>query len=428
MINIRTVKIVSSIFLALFSMGIFSVSPAHAVTTCGSNDIACLNAQKKALEDQKNAAAQQKAQQQSVASLISSEINALNANITSTQSAIDKITQEAVDAQSQIARLNKEIALQTSNLNSEKQKLDDALAGMYIDSANSSPLLDIAGAGNVSDAVSVQQSYQAVEMQIDQTAAQIEQIRAQLDSQKSDLTKKENSLNTLKDQQVQQREAIKNQKELKDKLLASASASIATITSTINSYNSELRAVDGRISSFLAEMQARQGAVAASGDLVVTNTQSWHYSQRDPRWADLPLDSSSSNSDTFAESGCLVTSVTMVANRFGISGTPPQILSRLRSAGSMAGDLLMWGGVSDALGGTLRFAGGGKEVTSWGAIDRSLSSGYPVIVHVRGGSYGHWVVVSSKIGDKYAVEDPYFDSGQIYSASRIDYMARLQPN
>ncbi len=386
-----------------------------------------LNAQKKALQDSIAQSQQQKKQQQDVLSQLNAEINKLNGSITDTNNTIAAISNNITDVSHHISDLTGQINQQTDLINQEKDRLQQTINNMYIDDSETNPALLLVQSQTISQAVSDLQSYQALETQIEQKAKHIEDLKADLESKRADMEKQQGSLKSLQEQQQQQKSALEAQKNLKLSLTSQTISSISQLDGTIQQYQNQVRAVDGKISQFLAALKLQDGYVAAAGDFVVTNSAPWHYFQTDPRWGNQPLDPTSSDSDSFAESGCLVTSITMVANRFGFSGTPPQILAQLRAAGGMYGDLVAWGGVGDAFGGKLDFVSGGKQPFNASLLDADLSAGLPDIVHIAGGGSGHWIVIDAKVGDKYSVEDPYFQTGRVYPAKWIDFMARLRP-
>ncbi|MFA6082612.1 MAG: C39 family peptidase [Patescibacteria group bacterium] len=412
--------ILSSLVMML---GLFVVSPQAVQGAC--NSVASCTAEKAALQNSINAQKQAQAQAQAVQSQLQTEVNSINTTIQQTQNTITKINNDINNTAKSIDDVTNQINTKTTEIAAEKIKLEEALNNMYIDSETYSPLLALAQE-SISASISTQQNYQAIENSIQSKADEIDALKKQLEQQRTDLQTKQSNLQQMQSSQIQQKNALSGQMNLKSSLLSNTISSISQLQSTITQYKTQLNAVDGRISDFIAAMNSAGKYTAASGDLVVLNSQPWHFFQTDSRWANRSLNPNYSNSDTFAESGCLVTSISMVANYYGVGGTPPDILSKLISGGAMYGDLVSWGGVSGAFGGRLGFTYG-KERISWGVVDSYVKLGKPIIVHVAGGNYGHWIVISGKSGDKYSVEDPYFSSGQAYPSSKIDYMARLQP-
>ena len=382
---------------------------------------------KKAIQDNINQNEIQKKKQKTVLERLKSETANLEKQITTTEKTINNISEDISKSNRAISELTSRINLQVDQLNAEKDKLQVVFNNMYISNANSNPTLVLVEFESISAAVADLQGFQALEAEIDDRAKNIERLKVDLEKNRVDAEKEKLGLLTLQDQVSAQKRALDGQRALKIELANSTIKSIADLEATIGKYKSDLKAVDGRISEFLAAIKLSDGYVAADGDFIVANSSPWHYYQTDARWASQKLDPNTYDSDSFAESGCLVTAVTMVANRYGMADTPPQVLSKLRGVGGMYGDLLAWGGVSGAFNGKLEFVAGGKETFNANLLDNALDHGRPVIVHIKQGVYGHWIVVSAKAGGKYIVDDPYFRSGRVYPAAWIDYMARLQP-
>lgn len=383
---------------------------------------------KKAIQDNINQNEKEKKTQKSVLERLKFETTKLENQIVSTEKTIKDILNKINQTNRTISEITGSINLQIDQLNAEKDKLQDIFNHMYISGAESNPALVLVESESISKAVADMQSFQALEIEIDDRAKHIEALNVELEKNRADAEKEKLGLLTLQDQVSAQKRALDGQKALKIELAKSTTQSIVDLEETISKYKSDLKAVDGRISEFLAAIKLSDGYVAADGDFIVANSSPWHLYQTDPRWASQKLDPNTDSSDSFAESGCLVTSVTMVANSWGIAVSPLQTLSSLRASGGMYGDLLAWGGVSGAFDDKLEFVAGSKELFNAILLDNALDHGRPVIVHIKQGVYGHWVVVSAKVGGKYVVDDPYFQTGRVYPAAWIDYMARLQPS
>jgi hypothetical protein len=123
----------------------------------------------------------------------------------------------------------------------------------------------------------------------------------------------------------------------------------------------------------------------------------WYYNQRDSRWGNSSMGSSG---EKVWEVGCLISSIAMVLKKHGDGVTP----------GDIAGNSSYF--FSNTAYVVLPWAGG-RISSSWGysqsAIDSKLSSGEPVIVGLRAGSYGmHFVVLKSGSGGNYVINDPWY--------------------
>ncbi len=370
-----------------------------------------------------------KAAAQATATALKKEIGSLNTNIVTTQNTIDAMSKNIAQMARDIEAITHQITDKEQQIAVERNNLEIALNHMYIDT-EANPILTFSQSNTISETVSDLQSYQSIETEIARKADEIEQLKLALIAQKTDLEKKQAGLQQVQAQQRQQQQALKNQAELKNKLLSDSISSVAQLNSTISDYQSQLRVVDGAIDRFLAALKANDGYVAAAGDFVVVNSQPWHFYQTDPRWGSIELSPGVGADDSMSRYGCLITAVSMVGDYYGYHYTPGDVLAKLQKTGGMFGDLLSWSGVTNVFDNKLDFVTGGREPFNARLADAMLSNGHPVIVRVNPpNSDGfHYIVVSGKTTDgKYTVEDPYFQSGRVYPGSWIDFMARLQP-
>ena len=134
-------------------------------------------------------------------------------------------------------------------------------------------------------------------------------------------------------------------------------------------------------------------------------------SQMDPSWKNtlLGLDQTS----TIGKYGCLLTSMTMVANGFGANETPASMNDKMKAVSGFIDDLVIPGAMPAAIP-QVRFS---KRVqcnnppAPIGEIDAALGAGLPVIVKVDyapvSGIQDHWIVLLDKQGDDYLIQDPW---------------------
>ncbi len=354
--------------------------------------------------------------QQSLADQLKSQVDNLNSSIQSAQNSINSINNNIVNVNSQISDLNLQIGEKETEINDEKSKLELAVSEMYIEQSTDTPILDLAQE-NVSSAITQQQNYQAVESQISQKAAEIQQMKQQLEQQRQSLVGKQNSLKAMQQQQQAQKDALNSQLALKNQLLDQTISTVAQLQQTINQYQVQLASVNSSI-ELLNYIGLRGSFVPASGDLVVVNN--WvnsgdYYAQWQQPWGSMAMGSGW----TMADSGCLVTSLTMVANYYGIKINPGNMLSSLKQNG------LIGSNAFTSSSGSIVFSGKTFSWTSeganWGDIENRLNNGMPVIAHL--GPEGHYVVISGKDSSgRYIVEDPYYSPTQNsgYSSDDVD--------
>jgi hypothetical protein len=133
--------------------------------------------------------------------------------------------------------------------------------------------------------------------------------------------------------------------------------------------------------------------------------------QNDPRWKDVKL--GNQNKETIGSWGCLMTSMTMVANGFGNEETPETINEKMKGAGGFQGALIVPAVLSSVVSG-LVFKGYQSCEDSpapLAQIDAAIARNQPVIAQVdwspNAGLQTHWVVLYDKEDDHYLMKDPY---------------------
>lgn len=134
-------------------------------------------------------------------------------------------------------------------------------------------------------------------------------------------------------------------------------------------------------------------------------------SQNDPRWKNMLLGLSTSS--TIGSFGCLLTSLTMVADAYGFTETPATLDVKMKNCAGFQDDLL----IPRRLGAALP----GMSVVSemdcahipapLAEIDAFLAQGNPVIVQVDSsrapGLQSHFVALTAKSGTDYQIADPW---------------------
>ncbi len=134
-------------------------------------------------------------------------------------------------------------------------------------------------------------------------------------------------------------------------------------------------------------------------------------SQMDPGWKDHLLGMSTTS--TIGKFGCLLTSMTMVANGFGSQETPASLNDKLKACNGFIVDDIMPG----LLGTVTPQAKYQKRIrcnnppAPLGEIDAALAAGLPVVVMVDyspvPGIQDHWIVLLDKVGNDYLIQDPW---------------------
>lgn len=198
----------------------------------------------------------------------------------------------------------------------------------------------------------------------------------------------------LKQRELQgQKVELDSQKNSKNQLLSETKNSEAVYQQKVAELNAQLAS----FSRFASNI-----GISLLGNQTRCNDWGCYYSQRDQQWGAMYLGSSGY---TLASSGCLVTSVAMVASHYGKNVTPITI-------GSSS---------SPFAGGDLRYTISVPEATitrspicsSSSCLDSALSEGKPVIVRLRAANSAgtHFIVILKKEGDKYIMHDPAIANG-----------------
>lgn len=133
--------------------------------------------------------------------------------------------------------------------------------------------------------------------------------------------------------------------------------------------------------------------------------------QNDPKWKNVKL--GNQNQETIGTWGCLLTSLTMVANGFGNDETPETLNEKLKAAGGFQGALVIPAALPNVCSGVRykSYQPCENAPAPVAEIDAALAAGMPVIVQVdwspKAGLQTHWVVLYGKEGDQYLMKDPY---------------------
>ena len=133
--------------------------------------------------------------------------------------------------------------------------------------------------------------------------------------------------------------------------------------------------------------------------------------QNDPKWKNTKL--GHDKKETIGTWGCLLTSMTMVANGLGFDETPESLNNKLKGTGGFQGALVIPATLPSVCPG-IRYKGYQpceNAPAPIAQIDAALAAGMPVIAQVdwspKSGVQTHWIVLYGKDGDRYLMKDPY---------------------
>lgn len=222
-------------------------------------------------------------------------------------------------------------------------------------------------------------------------AFQVQQAKINFEEQKSLRDKKKKTLDDLKITLNNQNIKLNDQKKVKQKLLEEIKNNKAATDVFLQQIQKQLAA----FKSFVKSSGA--GSIIGANSLG-SGSDGFYYSQRDERWANKTVGYSSEN---VLEVGCLISSVAMVAKKYGQNVTPLDLAGDAdRFYGLTAYMRLPWKGV----------AGRSYQSIAISNIDQELNGGNYVIVGVGGCGYGgsHFIVLLKKEGEDYIMHDPIY--------------------
>ena len=230
---------------------------------------------------------------------------------------------------------------------------------------------------------------------------QMETTRTSYDDQRLLKEQKQKELETAKQKLESQSRLLAQQKKAKEDFLAVTQNDEKRYRQLLEEANAQLRSLKGFTSK------------QAGGILPPQNSpDGWFFSQRDERWASKTIGLSS---DDIYDVGCLVSSVAMIFKFYGQNVTPIDIANNYSNFFSNTAYMLEpWPSPP------------GKSYTKIGLddMDKELGEGRPVIVHLRLGGDGHFIVIKKKEGDSYLIHDPWqgYDKNfkDFYSVGLID--------
>ncbi|OGM05765.1 hypothetical protein A2125_01090 [Candidatus Woesebacteria bacterium GWB1_43_5] len=211
--------------------------------------------------------------------------------------------------------------------------------------------------------------------------------------QKAQDTYKEqkSSLEDLQENLEKQRSNLAGQKAAKSSLL--------TVT------KNDERRYQQLLSQAKSELAAFSRFAASQGGATILTNQTkcdgWgcYYNQRDSLWGNIGLGGSPYS---VAEYGCLVSSVSMLANHYGRDIKPGDIA--VVSSAFVPGTGYLYHSFS------VKGVGVTISAVSKSQLDSELAAGRPVIAGLYSGP-DHFIVILRKEGNNYIMHDPFLENG-----------------
>lgn len=135
------------------------------------------------------------------------------------------------------------------------------------------------------------------------------------------------------------------------------------------------------------------------------------FSQMDPKWKNTLL--GAANDSTIGKFGCLLTSMAMVASRYGFEDTPESLNDKMKAAGGFQGAYVIPAIMPQAVPGIVYrdYIQCRDQPAPLSQIDAYLAAGKPVIVEVdyspAQGMQNHWIVLYARKDGDYLIRDPW---------------------
>lgn len=327
---------------------------------------------------------------QQQASSLSSEIQLFDTKIYLTTLQIQETENKIRQTQEEIEKLSGRI----ENLNTSLDHLSKVLLEKIVEGykKRETPLFEIFLDSDNASILFNRLKYAKKTEQNDQHVAfQLQQAKTNFEQQKNLREQKKMELDQLNQTLSQQKLALDSQRTQKQKLLADTQNSEAT-------YQRLLSQAKAQLAAFSSFVQTSGASSTIGANAFGNGSDGAYYSQRDERWASKAIGLSS---ESILNVGCLVTSVAMVAKKYGQDSTPLDIAADTnRFWTNTAWMRLPWPGVAGR-----SYVGIGTD-----QIDQELQNGNYVVVGVGGCANGgsHYVVLTKKDGGDYIMHDPIY--------------------
>ncbi len=221
--------------------------------------------------------------------------------------------------------------------------------------------------------------------------AELEKSKNDYNLRKNDKVQKQVEVEQLKTKLVAQKKSLVSQQSEKQKILVLTQNDEKKYQSLLTQANALVAAMRGFTT----------GATPLNNQ---THCDGWgcYYSQRDSQWFSKTIGGSN---EILGRVGCLITSTAMVVSHYGKNLTPADIAGSsdpffLSTAFMNAGSWTVNGVTVN------RQQGMSKD-----SVNDELNAGRPVIAGLNTGYGTHFIVLKSKNGDSYIMDDPYMENG-----------------
>jgi peptidoglycan hydrolase CwlO-like protein len=372
----------------IFGLLLFVVAGTVFAQACTSDDpcvdISDLSQRTTCYETLSTSCRREKDTLSSQINYMNSQIQLINLRVTATKSKINTLLREIDDLENEVVRLE-------GILNTRLQLLAHRIPASYKRSSLTQFWLLLLS-NNISDFISRVKYLRSIQTEDASIVFQVKATQNSYNESKTVREDKRAQLVQIQTELERQNASLARQTEEKNTLLAATQGNESRYQQLLEQARTQLAA----ISEFVA---------GAGGATILPHQEyrdGWgaYYNQRDSAWGNTTIGNSS---ETLKSVGCLITSVAMILTHYGRSATPSDI-ARVSSA-FVPGTAYMYYQPWSVNGATVY-----RTSVTRSAIDSELASGNPVIVGVYSGP-GHFVVLKSKSGDDYIMNDPFVENG-----------------
>lgn len=326
---------------------------------------------------------------------LGTQIQEMDTKIYLTGLTIQQTEQKIIDTEAEIEKLTSRIGNLDTSLDTLSKLLLHRIVKGYKTKTVSlfQVLLNTDSVSELTNTIKYQQTTQASNQKL---LVQVQEAKLSYEEQKTLRETKKTELDQLVVSLNNQKQELKNQQSLKQKLLAETNNDEST-------YQSLLAQAEAQLKGFGAFVQSQGGSGILSNQTVCDD---WgcYYNQRDSQWGNNSLNGTQYS---LASDGCLVTAMAMMYTHSGHRGiTPQSINSNPFNFASYYPAYLNKGTIN---------AGGvsSTRTTIAGYLTPDMVQSGPVVVGVRHGTFGtHFVVVKSYSDGKYIMNDPYIEGGK----------------
>ncbi len=368
-----------------------TLTPSPAATASDSDKLKALHDKIAELEGKLSETRSQK-------SSLTSQIDVMDNQIQLTEYRINATQQEITDIALDIDATSKRMHTLENSLSDVSKVLLNRIVATY-QVGGTTQMQAVLTSSDISELISRANYLRIVQEHDKKLLYDAQQARNDYANQKQIFESKKKKIETLKGQLEGYTKQLDTDKVEKEKLLAVTKNDEAK-------YQTMLEQAKAQVNSFKSFATSQGGSILPPQ----ASPDGWYYNQRDQRWGNFTIGSSS---ESVWQVGCLLTSTAMLRKQRGENVTPADIAHESSFFfADTAMMLIPWNGG--------RFSTGGNSTS---AIDTKLASG-PVIVGLKAGPYGtHFIVLKSGSGGSYVMNDPWngpdLNFGDYYSTGQI---------